>query len=80
MIMVSHVRERMSIEWAESTYLSDEGNEVQEKSEPRSPYSTNSLERKLIESVAVVLPSLAKANVSEANGSPGEQGGETRDG
>jgi hypothetical protein len=79
-IMISQILERMSMESAESTYLSNKGNEVQEKSEPRSPYSTNGLERKLIESVAMVLPSLTEANVSEANGSPGEQGGETRDG
>jgi hypothetical protein len=60
------------------TYLSDEHEEDEEETEPRTVDTGDSLEGNLIESVTMVLPRAAEANVSKADGAPGEESGKTR--
>lgn len=59
------------------TYLGDKGKDIEEKTEPASPDTADSLERNLVKGVSVVLPGLAETNVRKADGAPSEKGGKT---
>lgn len=59
------------------TYLSDKNNDDDEETEPRSVDTTGSLEWDLINSVTVVSPGLAEADMGEADGAPGEESSKT---
>lgn len=57
---------------------SDEAEDVEEESDPRSGNTEHGCERQLLEAAASQLPRATVADVSEADGAPGEEGRETR--
>lgn len=59
--------------------LSDENDDNDNETKPRAVDTTSSLERNLVKGVAVVSPGLAETNVGQADGSPGEESGKTRE-
>ena len=61
-----------------SIELSDEDEEDDEKTEIRTIDTADGLERNLIKGMPVVRPSFAEADMSQADGAPGEEGSETR--
>lgn len=58
-------------------YLSNEDEHDEAETEPRAPDAEDGLEGQLVEGVAVVSPSVAEANVREADAAPGEESSET---
>lgn len=60
------------------TYLSDQDEADEEKTEPRAIDTANSLEGDLIQSVTLVSPSLAETDVGQADRAPGEESRQTR--
>lgn len=68
----------MGVENDSEAYLSDENNHDEEETEPRSIDTTDSVEGDLVQGVAVIGPGFSESNVGQADGTPGEQGGETR--
>ena len=58
-------------------YLSNEDDNNQTQSDPRSGHAEDGGEGNLIDGVAVVLPGVPEADVGEADAAPGEEGGET---
>jgi hypothetical protein len=55
----------------------DEDENTEDKTEPRAIDTTDGVEGDLVESVTVVGPGLAEADVGKADGAPGEESGET---
>ena len=60
------------------TYLSNEDNDYEDEAQPRAINATSSTEGDLIESVAIVSPGRAEADVCHAYTTPCEEGGQTR--
>jgi hypothetical protein len=67
----------MNVQGKES-YLSNEDNNNDANANPGANNTTSSLEWDLIQGVSVVSPSLAEANVGQADGAPGEESSKTR--
>ena len=63
--------------WLGMAYLSNEHEDDNRQSDPRTPNPEDCLEGQLVESVAMVLPSGPEADVGEADTAPGEEGRET---
>lgn len=61
-------------------YLSDEAEHIEGQAEVGAVDAADGLEGDLVEGVALALPGGAEADVGEADGAPGEEGRETRQG
>jgi len=61
------------------SYLCHQDDDDNENTDPRANDTTSGLERNLIQGVSVVSPSLAEANMGEADGAPGEESGKSRE-
>lgn len=60
--------------------LSDQDEDDEDETEVRAIDTTSGLEGNLIQSVTLESPSLAEADMGQADGTPGEEGGKTRQG
>ena len=57
-----------------------ENENVKDETDVAAEYTNGGFERKLVEGVALEAPGATKSNVCEADGAPGENGGEAGDG